>query len=150
MTRFFSGLPRLSRSWNRESRQGDTSAGGSTTGADSTKGQKLPREAMSQDVQMFMGRFQELRRKMGGMQSQQLKDAVCRELPDGSGIQVILGRELPVDEQALAADLEMLVERELGVRMKFQVHTPHNDPRPQEPVADLSGLIDMEIEIDAE
>ena len=57
---------------------------------------------------------------------------------------------LPVDEQALAADLEMLVERELGVRMKFQVHTPHNDPRPQEPVADLSGLIDMEIEIDAE
>lgn len=76
---------------------------------------------MSQDVQMFMGRFQELRRKMGGMQSQQLKDAVCRELPDGSGIQVILGRELPVDEQALAADLEMLVERELGVRMKFQV-----------------------------
>ena len=99
---------------------------------------------------MFMGRFQELRRKMGGMQSQQLKDAVCRELPDGSGIQVILGRELPVDEQALAADLEMLVERELGVRMKFQVHTPHNDPRPQEPVADLSGLIDMEIEIDAE
>ena len=87
---------------------------------------------------MFMGRFQELRRKMGGMQSQQLKDAVCRELPDGSGIQVILGRELPVDEQALAADLEMLVERELGVRMKFQVHTPHNDPRPQEPVADLS------------
>ena len=114
------------------------------------KAKKLPREAMSQDVQMFMGRFQELRRKMGGMQSQQLKDAVCRELPDGSGVQIILGRELPVDEQALAADLEMLVERELGVRMKFQVHTPHNDPRPQEPVADLSGLIDMEIEIDAE
>ena len=54
------------------------------------------------------------------------------------------------DTEALAADLEVLVERELGVRMKFQVHTPHNDPRPQEPVADLSGLIDMEIEIDAE
>ena len=114
------------------------------------KAKKLPKEAMSQDVQMFMGRFQELRRKMGGMQSQQLKDAVCRELPDGTGVQVILGRELPVDEQALGADLEALVERELNVHMKFQVHTPHNDPRPQEPVADLSGLIDMEIEIDAE
>ena len=112
--------------------------------------EKLPREAMSEDVQIFISRFQELRRKMGGMQSQQLKDAVVRELPEGAGIQVILGRELPVDEQALSEDLQRMIEKELHVQMKVQVHTPHTDPRPQEPVADLSGFIDMEIEVDSE
>ena len=112
--------------------------------------EKLPREAMSEDVQLFINRFQELRRKMGGMQSQQLKDAVVRELPEGAGIQVILGRELPVDEQALSEDLQRMIEKELHVQMKVQVHTPHTDPRPQEPVADLSGFIDMEIEVDSE
>ena len=94
--------------------------------------------------------FRSLRRKMGGMQSQQLKDAVVRELPEGAGIQVILGRELPVDEQALSEDLQRMIEKELHVQMKVQVHTPHTDPRPQEPVADLSGFIDMEIEVDSE
>lgn len=86
--------------------------------------EKLPREALSTDVQMFVDRFQELRRKMGGMQSQQLKDAALRELPDGTGVQIILARELPVDEQELADSVEKMIERELKVRMKVQIHTP--------------------------
>ena len=110
--------------------------------------EKLPREALSADVRMFVDRFQELRRKMGGMQSQQLKDAVLRELPDGTGVQIILARELPVDEQELAASVEKMIEKELKVRMKVQIHTPHTDPRPQEPVTDLSGFIDMDIDIE--
>ena len=110
--------------------------------------EKLPREALSTDVRMFVDRFQELRRKMGGMQSQQLKDAVLRELPDGTGVQIILARELPVDEQELADSVEKMIERELKVRMKVQIHTPHTDPRPQDPVTDLSGFIDMDIDIE--
>ena len=110
--------------------------------------EKLPREALSTDVRMFVDRFQELRRKMGGMQSQQLKDAALRELPDGTGVQIILARELPVDEQELADSVEKMIERELKVRMKVQIHTPHTDPRPQDPVTDLSGFIDMDIDIE--
>ena len=85
---------------------------------------------------------------MGGMQSQQLKDAALRELPDGTGVQIILARELPVDEQELADGVEKMIERELKVRMKVQIHTPHTDPRPQDPVTDLSGFIDMDIDIE--
>ncbi|MCC8163757.1 MAG: DNA polymerase III subunit gamma/tau [Lachnospiraceae bacterium] len=107
-------------------------------------------EALSEDVQQFVKRFQEFRKKLGGMQAQQLKGALCRELPDRSGAEIILGRELPVDEQALAQDLGRLVEKEMQVRMNIKVHTPHTDPRPEEAVLDLSGLIDMEIEVDSE
>ncbi|MDO4261287.1 MAG: DNA polymerase III subunit gamma/tau [Eubacteriales bacterium] len=112
--------------------------------------EKLPREALSEDARLVVDNFQRLRKKLGGMQGPQLKDAVCRELPDGSGVQIILARDLPVDEAALAEDVAALIERELGVRMKVQVNTPQTDPRPQEPVAALSGLdmIDMEIEIE--
>ncbi len=106
-------------------------------------------EALSEDVQQFVRRFQEFRKKLGGMQAQQLNGALCRELPDRSGAEVILGRELPVDEQALAQDLQRLVEKEMQVRMNIKVHTPHTDPRPQEAVLDLSG-VNMEIEVDSE
>ncbi|MCD8249004.1 MAG: DNA polymerase III subunit gamma/tau [Lachnospiraceae bacterium] len=115
-----------------------------------TRPKTLLPEALSEDVQQFVKRFQEFRKKLGGMQAQQLKGAACRELPDRLGAEIILSRELPVDEQALAQDLERLVEKEMQVRMSIKVHTPHSDPRPEEAVLDLSGLIDMEIEVDSE
>lgn len=118
--------------------------------ASSARPKTLLQEALSEDVQQFVKRFQEFRKKLGGMQAQQLKGAVCRELPDHSGAEIILGRELPVDEQALARDLEQLVEKEMQVRMNIKVHTPRSDPRPEEAVLDLSGLINMEIEVDSE
>ena len=141
--------------WNSRWKKGipmmaavESGAAQSRQETESRSQEKLPREALSTDVRMFVDRFQELRRKMGGMQSQQLKDAALRELPDGTGVQIILARELPVDEQELADSVEKMIERELKVRMKVQIHTPHTDPRPQDPVTDLSGFIDMDIDIE--
>ena len=44
--------------------------------------------------------------------------------------------------------MEQTVLRELNVKMKIQVCTPDSDPRFEDPVIDLSGLIDMEIDIE--
>ena len=75
----------------------------------------------------------------------------CRELPEGAGIQVILGRELPVDEQALSEDLAAYdrertscADEGTGSYSSYMIR----DRRSRSQT--LSGLIDMEIEIDAE
>lgn len=110
--------------------------------------EKLSPEALPEDVQMFIGRFQELRKKLGGMNSVMLKGASLRELPDHTGVQILLARDLPVDERELAETLEQMIDRELHVRMKVQISTPRTDTRPQEPKLDLSGAIDMDIDIE--
>jgi len=112
--------------------------------------EKISPAALPKDVQTFIGRFQELRKKMGGMNSVMLKDAAVRELPDHAGVQIILSRELPVDEQELAENVEQMIEKELHVRMKVQISTPRTDTRPQEPVIDLSQAIHMNIDIEME
>ena len=53
-----------------------------------------------------------------------------------------------VDEKELAEEVEKAVERELKVRMKVQISTPGTDARSQEPVIDLSKVIDMDIDIE--
>lgn len=73
--------------------------------------EKLPREAMSEDVQLFINRFQELRRKMGGMQSQQLKDAVDertagRRRNTGDSRQRTAGRRAGAFRRSAAYDRE--------------------------------------------
>ena len=135
--------------WSREAVCAPAAAGTDSLAQEkmpAAQREKLPREAMSADVRMFVDRFQELRRKMGGMQSQQLKDAVVRELPDGAGVQMILAENCRWMSRSLQTAAAYDRERTSG-QMKVQVHTPHTDPRPQEPVTDLSGFIDMEIEL---
>lgn len=110
--------------------------------------EKISPAALPEDVRKFVGRFPELRKKMGGMNGVMLRDAGIRELPEHGGVQIVLARELPVDEQALAADVEQMIEKELHVRMKVQVSTPGTDSRPQEPMVDLSQAIHMDIEIE--
>lgn len=71
-----------------------------------------------------------------------------RELPGSTGMQIILCKNHAVDEKDLSAEVEQVIEREMGVKMHIQVCTPGSDPRAEEPVIDLSGMIDMEIDID--
>lgn len=114
----------------------------------SPKPEKVIPSALPEDLQLFISRFQELRKKTGNWSQFVLKGAQLRELPEHAGVQVILCKNHAVDEKELAEELERLILKELNVKMKVQVCTPENDFRPEEPMIDLSGLIDMKIEID--
>ena len=104
--------------------------------------------ALPEDIQLFISRFQELRKKTGNWSQLVLKGAQLRELPEHAGVQIILCKNHAVDEKELAEEVEQTVLRELNVKMKIQVCTPDSDPRFEDPVIDLSGLIDMEIDIE--
>jgi DNA polymerase-3 subunit gamma/tau len=112
--------------------------------------EKISPKALPEDIQKFVQCFPELRRKMGGLSSVVLTDASVRALPDYSGVQIILSRDFPVDEQLLAENVEAAIERELQVRMKVQISTPQTDARAQEPVIDLSQAIAIDIDIEEE
>ncbi len=112
------------------------------------KAEKIIPSALPEDIQLFIGRFQELRKKTGRWGQMVLKDAQLRELPGHAGIQIILCKNHAVDEDGLAEEMEQVIRRELNVEMKVQVCTPDSDQRPEEPVIDLTGLVDMEIDID--
>lgn len=119
---------------------------GQTVSVEPAAGQKKPveklkPEALPEDVQTFIGRFQEIRRKLGGMNSVVLKDASLRELPEHTGVQIILGKDLPVDEQALSREVEQMIENMLDVHMKVQISMPGTDTRAEEPALDLSGMV---------
>lgn len=110
--------------------------------------EKISPAALPKDIQDFIGRFEQIRRKGSPWLRSVLKGAQLRELADHSGVQIILERNHAVDEQELAEEVERLAEREMEVRMRVQVSTPQTDARAGEPVIDLSQMIDMEIEID--
>ncbi|MBR5510277.1 MAG: DNA polymerase III subunit gamma/tau [Lachnospiraceae bacterium] len=109
---------------------------------------KISPEALSKDVQEFIARFQEIRKKASQWSQFVLKGAQCRELPEQGGVQIILCRDHAVDEKELAEEVEQVVERVMNVRMKVQVCTPHTDTRPTEPVIDLSKAINIDIDIE--
>lgn len=110
--------------------------------------EKISPEALPRDIQEFIGRFQEIRKKTGSWSQLVLKGAQCRELPEHAGVQIILCKEHAVDEKELAEEVEQVVERELNVRMKVQICTPKTDTRALEPVIDLSKAINMDIDIE--
>ena len=110
--------------------------------------EKISPDALSEDIQAFIGRFQEIRRKVGSWSQFVLQGAQCRELPEHEGVQIILCKDHAVDEKELAEEVEKAIERELKVRMKVQISTPGTDARSQEPVIDLSKVIDMDIDIE--
>ena len=109
---------------------------------------KISPEALPKDIQEFIGRFQEIRKKASSWSQFVLKGAQCRELPEHGGVQIILCKDHAVDEKELAEEVEQVIERELNVRMKVQVCTPKTDTRPTEPVIDLSKAINMDIDIE--
>lgn len=110
--------------------------------------EKISPEALPKDIQEFIGRFHEIRKKTGSWSQFVLKGAQCRELPDHAGVQIILCKEHAVDEKELAEEVEQVIERELNVRMKVQICTPKTDTRALEPVIDLSKAINMDIDIE--
>ncbi len=63
-------------------------------------------------------------------------------------MQIILCKNYAVDEKELAGELEQIARRELNVELGIQVSTPESDARAEEPVIDLSGFINMEIDIE--
>ena len=80
-----------------------------------------------------------------------MKNAGFRELPDHSGVQIILCRDYAVDEQTLAEEIEQTAAREFQMDIRIQVRTPQTDVGSQDPwidMDDLSNSIDMEIEIE--
>lgn len=110
--------------------------------------EKISPEALPKDIQEFIGRYQEIRKKTGSWSQFVLKGSQCRELPDHAGVQIILCKEYAVDEKELAEEIEHVIEKELNVRMRVQVCTPKTDTRPQDPVIDLSKAINMDIDIE--
>ena len=110
--------------------------------------EKISPEALPKDVQAFIARFQEIRKKVSSWSQFVLKGAQCRELPEHGGVQIILCKDHAVDEKELAEEVEQVIERELGVRMKVQVCTPKTDTRPAEPIIDLSKAINIDIDIE--
>lgn len=112
--------------------------------------EKISPEALPKDIQTFIGRFQEIRKKTGSWSRFVLQGAQCRELPDHAGVQILLNKDHAVDEKELAEEVEQVIERELNVRMRVQISTPKTDTRPQEPVIDLSKSINMDIDIDVD
>lgn len=110
--------------------------------------EKISPEALPKDIQTFIGRFQEIRKKTSSWSRFVLQGAQCRELPDHAGVQIILCKDHAVDEKELAEEVEQVIERELKVRMRVQISTPKTDTRAQEPVIDLSKSINMDIDID--
>lgn len=112
------------------------------------KPEKISPEALPEDIQNFLSRFQELRKKVSPWFQMVLKGAQCRELPEHTGVQIVLCKNHPVDETELAAEIEQMVLREMNLRLKIQISIPGEDERAGEPVIDLSGFIDMKIDID--
>ena len=112
------------------------------------KPEKISPEALPEDIQNFLSRFQELRKKVSPWFQMVLKGAQCRELPEHAGVQIVLCKNHPVDETELAAEIEQMVLREMNLRLKIQISIPGEDERAGEPVIDLSGFIDMKIDID--
>lgn len=112
------------------------------------KPKKVSPETLPGDIKTFISRFQELRKKTGTWSQFVLKGAQCRELPEHAGIQIILCKNHAVDEKELAEEVEQVILRELGAGIHVQVSMPDNDLRAGEPVIDLSGFIDMPIDID--
>lgn len=110
--------------------------------------EKISPEALPEDIQALIGRFQEIRRKSGPWSQYVLQGAQCRELPDHAGVQIILCKDHAVDEKELAEEMEKVIERELNVRMRVQISTPKTDTRAQEPVIDLTKAINMDIDIE--
>lgn len=116
--------------------------------AGNRKPEKITPSALPEDIRLFISRFQELRKKIGSWSQMVLKGAQLRELPEHAGVQIVLCKNHAVDENELAEELEQVVLKELNVKMKVQVCTPDSDQRPEDPVIDLTGLVDMEIDID--
>ncbi|HBN55535.1 MAG TPA: DNA polymerase III subunit gamma/tau [Lachnospiraceae bacterium] len=110
--------------------------------------EKIVPEALPKDVQTLIERFQEVRKKTGGWAQNVLKGAQLRELPGHTGVQIVLNKNHPVDEEALAEELEQVIEKELHVRMAVQICTPATDTRAEEASIDLSGMIHMDIDIE--
>ncbi len=110
--------------------------------------EKLPLEALPEDVQRFIGSFQDICRKARPWSRPMLKNARVRELPGHAGVQVVLCKDYAADEKAMAEELEGLAEKELRVKLRIQVCTPQTDERPQDPAIDLRGFIDMDIDIE--
>lgn len=117
-------------------------------GKEERKPEKVIPSALSEDIQLFISRFQELRKKTCNWTRFVLKGAQLRELPEHTGVQIILCKNHAVDEKELADEMEQLVLKEINVKMKIQVCTPDSDPRSSDPVIDLSGLVNMEIDIE--
>ena len=105
-------------------------------------------EALPEDVRTFVKRFQELRKRLRPWLQMVLKDAQCRELSDHGGVQIVLCQNHAADEKELAEEVETMVEEVLHVQLHVEVCTPDTDERAQEPVLDLSGMIDIDIDIE--
>lgn len=118
------------------------------TGNVGQKPEKVTPSALPEDIQLFISRFQELRKKTGNWSQFVLKGAQLRELPEHAGVQIILCKNHAVDERELAEEVERIVLEELNVKMKIQVCTPDSDPRAEDPVIDLSEMVNMEIDIE--
>ena len=100
---------------------------------------------------MILDRFEEIRKKTGSWARQVLKNAGYRELPDHSGVQIILCRDYAVDEQALAEEIQQTAAEEFQMKIRVQVRTPQTDTDSKEPWIDMGELrdsIDMDIEIE--
>ncbi len=63
-------------------------------------------------------------------------------------MQIVLCQNHAVDEKELAEEVETMVEEVLHVQLHVEVCTPDTDERAQEPVLDLSGMIDIDIDIE--
>ena len=116
--------------------------------SEGTSKEKIVPEALPKDVQTLIARFQEIRKKTGGWAQNVLKGAQMRELPGHTGVQIVLNKNHPVDEEALAGEVEQTIEKELHVRMAVQICTPATDTRAQEASIDLSDMIHMDIDIE--
>jgi len=112
--------------------------------------QELSLEMLPTNVKEFVERFSQLCKKASPMYRLMLKDAQARELPEHSGVQIILKENYAVDENELAMELERLATEELHSQIKVNVSMPKTDKRSGEASIDLSKSIDMEIEIDTE
>lgn len=112
------------------------------------KQEKITPSALPEDIQLFISRFQDLRKKTCSWSRFVLKGAQLRELPEHTGIQIILCKNHAVDEKELAEEVEQVVQKELNVQMKIQICTPGSDLSPEDPVINLSEMVHMEIDIE--
>ncbi len=118
------------------------------TGNGARKPEKIIPSALPEDIRLFISRFEELRKKLSNWSQFVLKDAQLRELPEHAGVQIILCKNHAVDEKDLAGEMERMIQKVLNVKMKILISTPDDDPHSEDPVIDLSGLVDMKIDIE--
>ena len=85
------------------------------------KQEKITPSALPEDIQLFISRFQDLRKKTCSWSRFVLKGAQLRELPEHTGIQIILCKNHAVDEKELAEEVEQVVQKELNVQMKLGI-----------------------------